>query len=194
MTLFNGISFSAVLFVTWCFSTANALPKNQSSFPIVNTNITEQEVQAAQEAWGKGLIQISQDFDKQGKRKAQQTAAKVLDSAYAYQFGAVLFKPTLTSGEQTFRTTRDGALAYFVGDSKQFPSDKGFALNGWNKYEFQNAAVHITGPLAITMGNVMLTDKNGKVTKVDKTWGFRKFPDGSVRIVLHHSSLPFVPQ
>jgi hypothetical protein len=26
---------------------------------------------------------------------------------------------------------------------------------------------------------------------VDKTWGFRKGDDGKVRIVLHHSSLPY---
>ena len=43
------------------------------------------------------------------------------------------------------------------------------------------------------MGNVMLTDKDGKVTTVDKTWGFKKDSQGQVRIVLHHSSLPFQP-
>jgi hypothetical protein len=32
---------------------------------------------------------------------------------------------------------------------------------------------------------------NGAVTTVDKTWTFVREPDGSVRIVLHHSSLPF---
>ena len=36
-----------------------------------------------------------------------------------------------------------------------------------------------------------LIDKAGKVTTVDKTWGFKKGDDGKVRIVLHHSSLPF---
>jgi hypothetical protein len=41
------------------------------------------------------------------------------------------------------------------------------------------------------MGNVMLTDSTGKVTTVDKTWGFKKDNQGKLRIVLHHSSLPF---
>lgn len=166
----------------------------KNNYPVVNSNITEDEVRAAQEGWGKSLIQISQDNEKHGKKRAVQTANKVLDAAYSYQMGAVLFKPTLATGEQTFRTTREGALAYFVGQSAQFPGDSGFALNGWKKYEIKNAAVHISGPLALTMGNVLLTDKNGKEVKVDKTWGFKKFSDGSVRIVLHHSSLPYIPQ
>jgi hypothetical protein len=41
------------------------------------------------------------------------------------------------------------------------------------------------------MGNVDLTDPSGKATTVDKTWTFIREPDGSIRIVLHHSSLPF---
>jgi hypothetical protein len=41
------------------------------------------------------------------------------------------------------------------------------------------------------MGNVMITGADGKVTTVDKTWGFVKDDKGALRIVLHHSSLPF---
>jgi hypothetical protein len=41
------------------------------------------------------------------------------------------------------------------------------------------------------MGWVMLTDKNGNVTKVDKSFGYKKGADGKLRIVLHHSSLPY---
>jgi len=44
--------------------------------------------------------------------------------------GAVLFKPTLPVNPQTFRATRAGALAYFVGGDPSFPKDKGFALKG----------------------------------------------------------------
>lgn len=43
------------------------------------------------------------------------------------------------------------------------------------------------------MGNVILTDKDGKVTKVDKTWAFKKNDDGKLKIILHHSSLPYNP-
>lgn len=160
---------------------------------VVNTNITEADVKAAQDGWGKALIQISDDFASGGIAKAKATANRVLDAAYGYNLGVVLFKPTLTHGAQTFRTTKAGALAYFVGDDRSFPADKGFALGGWKKYEYRNAGIFINGDLAITMGNVILTDKDGKVTTVDKTWGFKKDTQGQLRIVLHHSSLPFQP-
>jgi hypothetical protein len=160
---------------------------------VVNTNITEADVKAAQDGWGKALIQISDDFASGGIAKAKATANRVLDAAYGYNLGVVLFKPTLTHGAQTFRTTKAGALAYFVGDDRSFPADKGFALGGWKKYEYRNAGIFINGDLAITMGNVILTDKDGKVTTVDKTWGFKKDSQGQLRIVLHHSSLPFQP-
>ena len=160
---------------------------------VVNTNITEADVKAAQDGWGKALIQISDDFASGGIAKAKATANRVLDAAYGYNLGVVLFKPTLSHGAQTFRTTKAGALAYFVGDDRSFPADKGFALGGWKKYEYRNAGIFINGDLAITMGNVILTDKDGKVTTVDKTWGFKKDSQGQLRIVLHHSSLPFQP-
>ena len=160
---------------------------------VVNTNITEADVKAAQDGWGKALIQISDDFASGGIAKAKATANRVLDAAYGYNLGVVLFNPTLTHGAQTFRTTKAGALAYFVGDDRSFPADKGFALGGWKKYEYRNAGIFINGDLAITMGNVILTDKDGKVTTVDKTWGFKKDSQGQLRIVLHHSSLPFQP-
>jgi len=169
-------------------ATSEAFGKN-----VTNTNILESEVQAAQEAWGKALIQIGKDFDSKGLKKAKATAQAVLDAAYGYNMGTVLFKPTLTQGNQVFRTTKEGALAYFVGDNSAYPNDSGFALKGWQKYEFKNAGVYINGNMALTMGNVMLTDKKGQVTQVDKTWGFVKDNQGKLRIVLHHSSLPYKP-
>ncbi|RFA26275.1 phosphoribosyl-AMP cyclohydrolase [Alkalilimnicola ehrlichii] len=160
---------------------------------VVNNNVTEAEVKAAQNAWGKALIQISSDYSKGGIDKARETAEAVLDAAYGYSFGPVLFKPTLASGEQTFRTSREGALAYFVGHNGDFPSDEGFALKGWTDFSVNNAAVYINGNLALTMGHVILTDESGQTTTVDKTWGFKKDEQGDLRIVLHHSSLPFAP-
>lgn len=167
------------------------------SLPVMATTaaapqqITAAEVTAAQQAWGQALIQISTDYHKAGLAQATKTAKAVLDQAYAYQDGPVLFKPTLASGVQTFRTSYEGALSYFVGGNANFSQDQGFALKGWQQYSFKNAAVHLNGDMALTMGHVMLTDKYGKVTTVDKTWGFKKGQDGQIRIVLHHSSLPY---
>lgn len=159
--------------------------------PVLNTNITEAEVEVAQKAWGAALIQISKDYKEGGIEKAKATANAVLDAAYGYNMGPVLFKPTLTVVPQTFRPTKEGALAYFVGDDSNFAEDSGFALKGWTAYEFENSAIHITADLALTMGKVRVTNEKGDVTEVDKTWGFKKDDNGQLRIVLHHSSLPY---
>jgi len=37
----------------------------------------------------------------------------------------------------------------------------------------------------------MTASSTAQVTKVEFTFGYRKFDDGSVRVFLHHSSLPF---
>ena len=161
--------------------------------PTVSTNITEADVLAAQQAWGKALVQISTDFEQGGHAKAKATAEAVLDAAYGYNMGAVLFKPTLTVAPQTFRTTKEGALAYFVGGNPKFPNDSGFALKGWRSVSITNAGIHLHGNTATSMGNVSITDKAGKTTTVDKTWGYVRDDQGNLRIVLHHSSLPYQP-
>lgn len=153
--------------------------------------ITVAEVEAAQRAWGNALVAISTEYDSKGFDAAKKLAGAVLDGAYGYGMGPVLFKPTLTLAPQTFRTTRDGALAYFVGGDKTYPNDTGFALKSWRQYKIDNAGIVITGNSAISMGNVTLTDAKGNVTTVDKTWGYVRDGAGNLRIVLHHSSLPF---
>ena len=165
----------------------------QTTARVYNGNITEAEVLAAQKAWGNALIQISDEYTKSGFEKARATAATIIDAAYGYNMGPVLFKPTLTSSPQTFRTTREGALSYFVGGDSKYPKDTGFALKGWKVVAIENAALHINGDVANTMGNVTFTDKDGKKTTVDKTWTFKKDDNNVVRIVLHHSSLPYAP-
>ena len=162
-----------------------------ASTPVYNANITEAEVIAAQGAWCNALVAISKEGETKGQAAAKALAGDVLDAAYGYNLGPVLFKPTLTEAPQTFRTTRDGALAYFVGGDPAFPNDAGFALKGWTACKAENAAIHINGDVATTMGNVMITGKDGNVTTVDKTWKFKKTDDGKLRIVLHHSSLPY---
>lgn len=104
---------------------------------------------------------------------------------------AVCFAADSNSTPQTFRTTRAGALAYFVGGDPSFPKDTGFALKGWRKADVNNAAIFIAGDVASSIGNVSITDKDGKVTTVDKTWTFLKDDSGKLRIVVHHSSLPY---
>jgi hypothetical protein len=203
MTLFKStisVLFAATTIFSGSLVVAPASIADSSRSPIapaplktsfVNRSITESEVLAAQKAWGEALVAISTTYDTKGIVAAKALAEKVIDSAYGYQFGTVLFKPTLTVAPQTFRTTRAGALAYFVGGDPAFPMDQGFALNGWRSVEIKNAGVFVAGDTATTMGNVMITNKDGKVTTVDKTWQFFKDDNGKLRIILHHSSLPY---
>lgn len=158
--------------------------------------ITYDEVNAAQQAWCDALVRIGKLKEDSGDYKA--FAEEVLSTAYNYDNGKVFFKPTLAYGDQTFRNTKKGALAYFIGGDPEYPNDKGFALTPWVKARFDNAGeknegIQIYGSVAITMGNVWVTDKKGKEVMVDKTWVFKKGKDGKLKIIVHKSSLPFAP-
>lgn len=158
--------------------------------------ITYEEVNAAQQAWCDALVKIGQLKESGGDYKAY--AEQVLSEAYNYDHGKVFFKPTLAYGAQTFRNDKQGALAYFVGGDPNYPNDKGFALKPWVKARYDNAGeknegIQIYGSVAITMGNVWVTDKEGNEVMVDKTWVFKKGKDGKLRIIVHKSALPFTP-
>ncbi|TCU30588.1 hypothetical protein EV130_101159 [Rhizobium azibense] len=158
---------------------------------IHNGSISEAEVLKTQKAWGEALIAISREYEDKGVKPARDMAEKVIDAAYGYQLGPVLFKPTLTQEPQTFRTDREGALSYFVGHNPKYPSDTGFALKGWREVHVENAAILLYGEYATTLGKVSFINKDGKVTTVDKSWTFKKDDFGTIRIVQHHSSLPY---
>jgi hypothetical protein len=158
--------------------------------------ITKAEVNAAQQAWCDALVAIGKTHAEGGDAKA--LATKVLTEAYDYDKGKVFFKPTLTHGKNTFRPTKEGALAYFVGGDPNFPEDKGFALKPWVKARYDNLGdgddgIQIHGDIAITMGNVWVTAKDGTEVMVDKTFVFKKGDDGKLRLIVHKSSLPFSP-
>lgn len=157
--------------------------------------ITAAEVNAAQQAWCDGLIKIGQLYEDGGDYRA--FASNLIDDSYDYNEGSVFFKPTLAFGKNTFRSTKKSALAYFVGGDPDFPEDSGFALKNWTKVTFDNNAaengIQIHGDIAITMGNVYLTNGQGGQVTVDKTFVFRRCSDGKLRLCVHKSALPFDP-
>ncbi len=153
--------------------------------------IRDEDIQAALKGWGDALISISKTFEDGGIEPARALASDILDAAYGYDLGPVLFKPTLSGGEQTFRTTKHGALSYFVGHDDAYPQDGGFGIKGWREVKMETAAQFVEGEVGMWMGWVHCIDKDGSVTKVDKTFGYKQGADGNLKIVLHHSSLPF---
>ncbi len=125
---------------------------------------------------------------------ARLAASEVLDSAYGFDLGPVLFKPTLSGSETTFRTPKPGALSYFVGHDPNYPLDSGFGIIGSREVTSQTAAHFIHGDIAMWTGWATMTDKDGKVIKVDKSLGGKQGDNGNLKIALHHSSLPYSPE
>lgn len=162
---------------------ALARPADRGARPL-----TEADIVAAQREWEAGLLDIARTRATLGADAARARAARMIDRLYGYAWGPVLFKPTLAGGAQTFRTTRAGALAYFAGGDPDFPDDTGFAFKPWREVRIRNIGLQIRHDLAVVMSRAVLTDADGQRTEVDKTWGYRRGPEG-VRIVLHHSSL-----
>jgi hypothetical protein len=150
--------------------------------------INKQEIAQAQKTWGDGVVDIGKVYTNGGSYK--KAVEDYVDSLYAYQFGPVLFCPTKAADKQ-FRLTREGAVSYFVGGDKNFPEDKGFALQPWTKVRFENAGTFIHGDYAVAMGNYFFTPKEGEEVKVEYTFGYIKGKDGNLKINLHHSSLPY---
>ena len=153
--------------------------------------VQEKDLSNARIAWGDSLIKISKTFETKGIEEATSVASNMIDKLYFYGFGEVLFKPTLSGGSQTFRPTKEGALSYFVGHNSSYPNDNGFGIKFWREVSSETSATFIDDTVAMWMGWVTFTDREGQVTKVDKSWGYKLDDNGNLRITLHHSSLPY---
>ena len=153
--------------------------------------INENELADARVAWGNSMIAISKAYEKSGIDDATIVANEMLDQLYGFEFGPVLFKPTLSGGSQTFRSSKEGALSYFIGNNPKYPLDSGFGIKSWREVKSETSSTFVEENIAMWMGWVTLVDKKGDQVKVDKSWGYKKIKNGSLRIVLHHSSLPY---
>ncbi len=153
--------------------------------------INVKDLNDARNAWGNGIILISKTYDEKGIEEATVIAKKVLQDLYAFELGPILFKPTLSGGAKTFRSNLDGALSYFVGNNPKYPMDNGFGIKSWRQFDSKTSDTFIEDNIAIWMGSVTLTSKNGDILKVDKSLAYKKLSNGNLKIVLHHSSLPY---
>ena len=69
--------------------------------------------------------------------------------------------------------------------------DSGFGIKSWREVKSETSSTFVEENIAMWMGWVTLIDKKGDQVKVDKSWGYKKTKNGSLKIVLHHSSLPY---
>ena len=140
-----------------------------------------------QTKWANGIVEIGKtknNFD-----ESSSVTSKFINQLYDFQNGNVQFKPTKAS-ENQFRNDFDSALSYFIGNNPNFSEDSGFALKPWVNVEFKNESINIYGDIGIAMGNYFFTDENGDKIKVEYSFVYKRVGD-SLKIVLHHSSLPY---
>ncbi len=147
-----------------------------------------QEIEKAQEKWGKGIVKIGELKD--SLKECRMFTIDFINKMYDYENGIVQFKPTKASDFQ-FRGDVKSALSYFIGSDSDFIEDKGFALNPWVKVDFENNSINIINDIAIAMGNYFFTDNDGGKTKVEYSFVYKKNDIGDLKIILHHSSLPY---
>ncbi len=151
--------------------------------------ITEDEVTAAQQKWGDGIVVIGEAYSKGGDYRT--LAEEHVDTLYGYDEGTVLFKPT-KAAEHQFRLTEEDAISYFVGGV--IDEDTGFALQPWTAVRFENAGTVIDSDSAVAMGNYYFTDGNtGEEAKVEYTFGYFRDDEGNLVINVHKSAFPYTP-
>jgi hypothetical protein len=154
-----------------------------------SADITLKDVLDIQKKWGEGIIRIGKVYVENGNYGKE--AEDFIDSLYGYDLGEVLFKPTLAS-EKQFRTTKEGALSYFVGNNSGFPEDVGFALKPWQNVRWENRGIKTIGNMAIAMGNYYFLPANGNMEiKVEFTFAYTKDENGNLRIIMHGSHVPY---
>ena len=91
--------------------------------------------------------------------------------------------------EVPFRPTEEEALSYFV--TGIIPEDTGFAIAPYTAVSFDNHGCIFDSDSATCMGEYYFTGTDSSVTKVEYTFGYKKDAEGNLKIVVHHSSLPY---
>lgn len=155
---------------------------------LASESLSKDLIQKAQKNWAEAIVEIGQA--KLDGKDYESVAKMKVSELYDFEDGMVLFKPTKAAEDQ-FRNSYDEAISYFVGGSVS--EDKGFALQPWTNVRFENEDIAIKDDYAVAMGNYYFTDTSGKEVKVEYTFGYTLEDDGSIKIDLHHSSLPYQP-
>lgn len=164
-----------------------AAKKNQKQ------TITKEEIKKTQIAWGNGIVKIGEAYTNEGYQKAKEVATALINKHYDYQNEHVLFKPTLAA-IKPFRLDFEGALSYFVGGNPNYPEDNGFALKPYINVSWENKGDRIIGNMAVSMGHYYFYITPNEFVKVEYSFAYTKDKDGQLKIVLHHSSLPYNPE
>jgi hypothetical protein len=146
----------------------------------------EEDIINIQKEWASGIVkmgELSNDRD-----SLESFTSDFLDKIYDFN-NQVLFKPTKAANEQ-FRNSKGSAFSYFIaGDDRECVEDIGFALSNWIEILFDNSNIIINEDIAIAMGNYTFKNEAIKI-KVEYSFVYKNYGD-EIKIILHHSSLPY---
>ena len=146
----------------------------------------QEDIINIQKEWASGIVkmgELSNDRD-----SLESFTSSFLDKIYDFD-NQVLFKPTKAANEQ-FRNSKGSAYSYFIaGDDRECQEDNGFALSNWTEILFDNSNIIINEDIAIAMGNYTFKNEASKI-KVEYSFVYKNYGD-EIKIILHHSSLPY---
>ena len=154
----------------------------------LKTKEIEKKVLIIQKEWANSIISIGKAF--LNKQDYLDITDKFLDRLYFFNKGKVLFKPTKASHKQ-FRRSKNEFISYFIGHDKVSDEDKGFALEPWKSIYFENFDTIFFENILISMGNYFFTNYQDEQIKVEYSFGYMLDNKSILKIVFHHSSVPY---
>ena len=146
------------------------------------------QVESAQKKWSEYILQIGNAYRK--NEDFQEVTNSMLKELYKFSDDGIIFKPTLAN-KINFRFQLDEVISYFLGNNKDFPEDKGFAIKEWTRIYFHNSKIKQVGNLTISVGLYYFVDQNDTELEVEYTFIYEKIENEGLKIILHHSSIPF---
>lgn len=154
----------------------------------MSSEVLEKKVFNIQKRWASSLVEIGKAF--LDKKDYIALTYKFLDELYYFKQGKILFKPTKASQKQ-FRKDKNDFVSYFIGHNKVSEEDKGFALQPWKSIYFENFDITTFDKVSISMGNFFFTDYQNIQIKVEYSFGYIFDQERNLKIIFHHSSIPF---
>ena len=148
----------------------------------------EKKIEKVQKEWADSIIEIGKAY--LNKKDYLFLNNKFLDKLYLFNEGKVLFKPTKAYQKQ-FRASKNEFISYFIGHNKVSDEDKGFALEPWKEIYFENFNTLYLEKILVTMGNYFFTNYKNEKIKVEYTFGYKFHRGNGLKIIFHHSSIPY---
>ncbi len=146
------------------------------------------EIFDIQKQWANYIVEIGKSY--LNKQDYIILTERFLDDLYCFKLGKVLFKPTKASHKQ-FRNKKEEFISYFIGHNKISDEDKGFALEPWKNIYFENFDIIAFDNIFLSMGNYFFTNYEDKNLKVEYSFGYILDSKSKLKIIFHHSSLPY---